>query len=508
MVQGLVKGVTISSRTKEILQDITISKTMGIPERRDLRDEDIAFSDSAHLDALATKKRGSVTGEPPVRSEPTISPKGDILCGVAPPPKDNKAIGRTSKTKTNALPPRKETQSGTRVTPSDGLTKNCLKVAVSGEVLKIKRSSGDESEDLEEPLRRSKRVQCDVSLEVDSAPKNFVVERRHAKRETVPPCTLSRQTSNFECEGLDTLAWVSMPLSMGVDDYRGEKMPLPSRTTNTTVTTVIAGTTKSGGGVTKLKLPKKGKGRGNSGAAQMDTVRVANEKRREAARITSAPVRAPMVPRDKIGDLLAASKEEWADQSDEEYAAGKEPEGVMVAFSAENQRAMARDTAKMLVQNETVEEAVSKMVTWEVEFATNTRLLQYWVEGNGTPNPATFHPELERMLLAREEVLRDFERVHLSLAQAESDDRLSRLQPPAPPVEPSMPGLYYLRTFEDAVELPWSWDCDGGDDFRRKWDSAFLSAPFQELLMGCLWWWTAKKVSYTNKDPGVLKIAS
>ena len=509
MVQSLVKGVKLSSTTTEILQERTNSRTVGIPPRRDISDDDFDTCPNLPNAVLATKKRSSVTGQALELSGSTVGPRGDLLCGLAPPPKNGKAIGRTPNSVSLTAPKGKGRHSGAQVLQRERNAKDIVEVGAGREMLAGKRLSGEDSEDEAEQPRRSKRARCQVTFEDESAHVNSVPRRGDAKREAIPPCTLSRQTTNFECEGLDTLAWVSMPLSMGADEYHAGGRPLPVIASNANVTAKAETSKIPRGGATKLKLPKKGKVSGSAGVARLMTVPSAQHGRRGADKKTTVRVKEPLLLRDNVGDLLAVrGTDEDCEAAPflEENAAGTKPGTEMVSFSGKSEGAMARDTGGKLAQDATVEEAMSSVVTWEVEFATNLGLTQYWIEGQGTPNPARFHPELEGTLLAREEVLRDFERKHLSVAQAKSDDRLSKLQPPAPPTEPPIPGLYYLRTFEDAVELPWSWDCDGGEDFRRKWDSTFLSGPFQESLMGCLWWWTAKKVSYSNNNPSHLKI--
>ncbi|KAG0627733.1 hypothetical protein M758_2G224100 [Ceratodon purpureus] len=489
MVQSLVKGVTVPPRSTEIRQERTIAKTTGIPQRRDEYDEDFASLDNLHHGVSATKNRGSVTGAP--------SPVSDA---------NTKIIGRTVQSGAKAVPIRKQTQTGKQVLQGDRNARNVGKLSAGHEVPKGKRPSGEVSQDGEETVRRSKRACRHVYFEGDGALINSGIEGPDRMRGANQQCTVSRQTSNFECEGLDTLAWASMPLAMAANEYQGGGLPLPLTTTDMNVTTKAGPATTSRGGALRLKLPKKGSATVGVGPARLDTVPHAPPGKRGADRSYAAPVAVHKPAVDKIAHLLAAT-ETGEECQDEQYAGPynvvTNPAGVIVAYGGKNQGPRARDTAGKVPRNRSVEEAISSMVAWEVEFDTNLRLSQYWTEGHGTPNPAAFHPELEPTLLAREEVLRDFERMHLSIAQQKSDDRLSKLEPPAPPTEPPMPGLYYLRTVEDAVELPWSWDCDGADDFRRKWDSSFLSAAFRESLMGCLWWWTAKK---TDKNlPNNLK---
>lgn len=99
--------------------------------------------------------------------------------------------------------------------------------------------------------------------------------------------------------------------------------------------------------------------------------------------------------------------------------------------------------------------------------------------------------------MAREEEFQRHERSYVALEQRRADEALQALTIPLAPEKPAVPGLIHLQTFDDSVTLPWSWDHESGESFRKAWEDSYEKPEFQERLMGCLWWWTSKKVSKT-----------
>ena len=73
---------------------------------------------------------------------------------------------------------------------------------------------------------------------------------------------------------------------------------------------------------------------------------------------------------------------------------------------------MLYDFAEAVGWEKTLEEAILKMVTWEVESGTNVKLVQYYADMHGSSNPGTFHVESISMFMVQEEVLRVFESAH------------------------------------------------------------------------------------------------
>ena len=147
--------------------------------------------------------------------------------------------------------------------------------------------------------------------------------------------------------------------------------------------------------------------------------------------------------------------------------------------------------------HESLEDAVSRMVVWDDKYTENQELQRYWAEGKAFPEPFKYHPETENKFLAREEELKRHERVYVALEQRRADEAIRALTVPAAPEKPPVPGLYHLLKFDDSVTLPWSWDHDSGDSFRKAWEDTYSTREFQDQLMACLWWWTAKKVNDT-----------
>lgn len=121
-------------------------------------------------------------------------------------------------------------------------------------------------------------------------------------------------------------------------------------------------------------------------------------------------------------------------------------------------------------------------------------LQQYWAQGTGAPKPFQYHPSAERRFLKREKELQRQERIHVARVRKKAETRLTDIGPPIAPTKPTMPGIFHFKAFEGTVTLPWSWNHNSGEDFRRAWEETYLTQQFEDRLMGCLWWWTSKKV--------------
>ena len=153
------------------------------------------------------------------------------------------------------------------------------------------------------------------------------------------------------------------------------------------------------------------------------------------------------------------------------------------------------DPLEVHASNMSLDAAVSEMRVWDESLQNTAELQQYWAEGRGFPEPFMYQPEMERRWLKRDEELRRHERVYVALEQRRADDAIKALKIPPAPEKPAVPGLYHLHTFGGSVTLPCSWDHETGDSFRRAWEERYPTRQFQDELMGCLWWWTSKKVS-------------
>ena len=160
----------------------------------------------------------------------------------------------------------------------------------------------------------------------------------------------------------------------------------------------------------------------------------------------------------------------------------------------EADRGEGSDPVAVLSSDRTLEAAVSEMRVWDETLAENAELQHYWAEGKGFPEPFMFQPEMEKRFLKREEELQRHERAYVALEQRRADEAIQALKIPPAPEKPPVPALYHLQTFEGSVTLPWSWDHETGDSFRRAWEECYPTREFQDQLMGCLWWWTSKKV--------------
>ena len=121
-------------------------------------------------------------------------------------------------------------------------------------------------------------------------------------------------------------------------------------------------------------------------------------------------------------------------------------------------------------------------------------LQQYWAQGRGAPKPFQYHPAAERRFIKREKELQRLERILVARVRKQAERRLADIGPPIAPTKPAMPGIFHFKAFEGTVTLPWSWNHNSGEDFRRAWEETYPTQQFQDRLMGCLWWWTSKKV--------------
>ena len=144
----------------------------------------------------------------------------------------------------------------------------------------------------------------------------------------------------------------------------------------------------------------------------------------------------------------------------------------------------------------TLQAVVDEMQVGEESIDGNEELQQHWAQGKGFPKPFQYQPEMEKRFQAREQELQRHERLYVSEEQTRADEALASLTIPPAPEKPPVPGLYHLQKFEGAVAVPWSWDHESGESFRAAWEDAYLTKDFQDVLMGCLWWWTSKKVSF------------
>jgi hypothetical protein len=152
-------------------------------------------------------------------------------------------------------------------------------------------------------------------------------------------------------------------------------------------------------------------------------------------------------------------------------------------------------TSDLVQSNVCLEDAVSNLPTWDEDLEPSPELLLYWAGGSGSPQPFDHHPSREARFVARRNELLRHESLHVALEKKNAEELLHSRKPPTPPDPVPMPGLYHLHLFKDEVALPWSSDHPNGEVFRQRWEDSFLSQEFQERLQGCLWWWTAKKVS-------------
>lgn len=140
------------------------------------------------------------------------------------------------------------------------------------------------------------------------------------------------------------------------------------------------------------------------------------------------------------------------------------------------------------------EDVLTSMDGWDDNFAENIILSRYWADGQGTPHPLEYHPQLEAKFIAGEIQLHRQEKSYVANAQAKAANILKELAPPVAPARPIMPGIFHLKVFEGTVTLPWSWNYKSGEEFRRVWEEEYYTQAFQDRLMGCLWWWTSKNV--------------
>ena len=155
------------------------------------------------------------------------------------------------------------------------------------------------------------------------------------------------------------------------------------------------------------------------------------------------------------------------------------------------------DPVELRSSNISLEAAMDEMTVWGNTDHINAELLQHWAQGKGYPEPFQYQPEMEKKFQAREEELQRHERLFVAEEQRKADEAMAALTIPTAPEKPPVPGLYHLQKIEGAVAVPWSWDHESGDSFRTAWEESYPRREFQEQLMGCLWWWTSKKVSLT-----------
>lgn len=146
---------------------------------------------------------------------------------------------------------------------------------------------------------------------------------------------------------------------------------------------------------------------------------------------------------------------------------------------------------------ESLDERVSAMVIWSGNWMVSNDLRNYWSEGLGCPRPFTFHPELLLKAEQRLETFSRLEKIHVQRhckAAADLEEEGNALPKPE---KPPMPALYRLRDFEGEVSVPWSWNCDSGEQFVTKWNEVVNTDAFKDRLMRVAYWWIRRKVCFT-----------
>ena len=115
------------------------------------------------------------------------------------------------------------------------------------------------------------------------------------------------------------------------------------------------------------------------------------------------------------------------------------------------------------------EGAVTSMYVWTDVSVSIAELREYWAAGKGAIRPFCFGSAVEGRLRARAEALETLEDAYVEKHCKANDDLRTNSIEPTCPSKPPMPALYHLKEYESAVALPWTWDCESGDDFVRNW---------------------------------------
>jgi hypothetical protein len=141
------------------------------------------------------------------------------------------------------------------------------------------------------------------------------------------------------------------------------------------------------------------------------------------------------------------------------------------------------------------EGAVASMYVWTDASVFIAELREYWAEGKGAIRPFCFGSAVEGRLRARAEALQMLEDAYVEKhCKAQEDLRTDSIEPTCPS-KPPMPALYHLKEYENSVSLPWTWDCESGNDFLRNWENTVQTDEFKDKLMRCAYWWIRRKVS-------------
>lgn len=143
------------------------------------------------------------------------------------------------------------------------------------------------------------------------------------------------------------------------------------------------------------------------------------------------------------------------------------------------------------------EGAVASMYVWTDASVFIAEMREYWAEGKGAIRPFCFGSAIEGRLRARAKALETLEDAYVEKhCKAQEDLWMDTIEPTCPS-KPPMPALYHLKEYENSVALPWTWDCQSGDDFVRNWENTVQTDEFKDKLMRCAYWWIRRKVCVT-----------
>lgn len=110
------------------------------------------------------------------------------------------------------------------------------------------------------------------------------------------------------------------------------------------------------------------------------------------------------------------------------------------------------------------------LIVWKSTFVSHFKVHQYWASSVEVCHEATYYVKRARTTSGQMCVLQVQWNSHAGEVRAREQEKLKSIALWECPVELNMiPTLYYLKNMGADTIVSWSWECDCGEEFVRKW---------------------------------------